>query len=115
MPDSLWPIFWLNRHLFGLIAAIAAGIIQHIAAKKKAVVGIFTALHTFGRDLKRNVHIHLSVTCGGLNDQGKWVNLYFPSEVIKRMWRYRIINLFRKRVQKLQPNFAKTLSQAKGF
>ena len=95
MPDSLWPIFWLNRHLFGLISAIAAGIIQQIAAKKKAVVGIFTALHTFGRDLKRNVHIHLSVTCGGLNDQGKWVNLYFPSEVIKRMWRYRIINLFR--------------------
>ena len=96
MPDSLWPIFWSNRNLFGLISAIAAGIIQQIAAKKKAVVGIFTALHTFGRDLKRNVHIHLSVTCGGLNDQGKWVNLYFPSEVIKRMWRYRIIDLFRK-------------------
>jgi hypothetical protein len=26
MPNSLWPIFWLNRNLFGLISAIAAGI-----------------------------------------------------------------------------------------
>ena len=70
IPDSLWPIFWLNRNLFGLISAIAAGVIKEIAAKKKLVVGIFTALHTFGRDLKRNVHIHLSVTCGGIDSKG---------------------------------------------
>lgn len=72
MSDSLWPIFWLSRDLFGLISGIAAEIIKEIAAKKNLVVGIFTALHTFGRDLKRNVHIHLSVTCSGINSKGKW-------------------------------------------
>lgn len=115
MPDSLWPIFWYNRHLFGLISAIAAGIIQEIAAKKKALVGIFTALHTFGRDLKRNVHIHLSVTCGGLNNQGKWVNLYFPSEVIKRMWRHRIINLFRNEYKNSNLTLPKHYRKKKNF
>ena len=95
MPDSLWPIFWFNRFLFNLISAIASGIIQELAAKKGVVVGIFTALHTFGRDLKRNVHIHLSVTCGGLDTQNEWKKVYFPSEVIKKMWRHRIIDLFR--------------------
>ena len=95
MPDSLWPIFWFNRFLFNLISAIASGIIQELAAKKGVVVGIFTALHTFGRDLKRNVHIHLSVTCGGLDAQNEWKKVYFPSEVIKKMWRHRIIDLFR--------------------
>jgi hypothetical protein len=95
MPDSLWPIFWFNRFLFNLISAIASGIIQELAAKKGVAVGIFTALHTFGRDLKRNVHIHLSVTCGGLDAQNEWKKVYFPSEVIKKMWRHRIIDLFR--------------------
>ena len=83
MPDSLWPIFWFNRFLFGLISGIAAGIIQEVAAKKNVTVGIFTALHTFGRDLKRNVHVHLSVTCGGIDENGAWHNVYFPSEVVK--------------------------------
>ena len=93
MPDSLWPIFWLNRDLFGLISGVAAGIIKEIATKKNLVVGIFTALHTFGRDLKRNVHIHLSVTCGGINSKGKWQKLFFPAEPIKKMWRHRVLEL----------------------
>ena len=100
MPDSLWPIFWFNRFLFGLISGIAAGIIQEIAAKKNVIVGIFTALHTFGRDLKRNVHVHLSVTCGGIDENGTWHNVYFPSEVVKRMWRHRVIDLFRNEYKK---------------
>lgn len=100
MPESLWPIFWFNRNLFGLIAAIAAGIIKEIAAKKNIVVGIFTALHTFGKDLKRNVHIHLSVTCGGIDGKGNWRKLFFPSEPIKKMWKHRVLDLFRSQYAK---------------
>ena len=100
MPDSLWPIFWFNRFLFGFISGIAAGIIQELAAKKNIIVGIFTALHTFGRDLKRNVHVHLSTTCGGIDKKGTWHNVYFPSEVVKRMWRHRVIDLFRNEYKK---------------
>ena len=85
MPESLWEIFWFNRNLLNTLSGIAAGVIQEIARKKKAVAGIFTAIHTFGRDLKRNVHIHLSVTCGGLNDKKAWVNLFFPDAPIKKM------------------------------
>jgi hypothetical protein len=83
MPDSLWPIFWLNRFLFNLISAIAAGIIQEISAKKNVVVGIFTALHTFGRDLKRNVHIHLSVTCGALMKTVRGIICIFQLKLLK--------------------------------
>ena len=101
MPESLWKIFWFNRNLLNVISGVAAGIIQEIARKKNAVTGIFTALHTFGRDLKRNVHIHLSVTCGGLNDKNAWVNLFFPAAPIKKMWRHRIIELFRNEYEKL--------------
>lgn len=95
MPDSLWRIFWYNRHLFAKISAIAADTIKELAKKKNITVGIFTALHTFGRDLKRNVHIHLSVTCGGLDRKSKWKKLFFHHEPIKKMWKHRIIELFR--------------------
>lgn len=66
MPDDLWDFFWYNRFLLNEIPKIAANCIQTIAKQKGVLPGIFIALHTFGRNLKRNVHIHLSTTLGGL-------------------------------------------------
>ena len=96
LPKELWSLFWLNRSLFNLVPSIAANIIQELAKEKGALPGIFLAIHTFSRTLKRNVHFHLSTTCGGLSiDHQRWINLYFNSEPIKKMWRYRIVNLIR--------------------
>jgi hypothetical protein len=96
MPSELWNLFWLNRHLFNILPAKAANIIKKLAKQKGITPGIFTALHTFGRDLKRNAHIHLSVTIGGLKNN-KWSNdLYFYHLTLKTMWRYAIIDMFRE-------------------
>lgn len=98
MPSELWDLFWLNRRLINNVSSLAANIILTTAKKKNALVGIYTALHTFGRDLKRNIHIHLSVTRGGLhiNDHSKWVkDVFFSIKVIMPQWRYQIISLFR--------------------
>jgi len=62
MPSILWDLFWVNRHLIGLAPKLAAEIILKEARLKKALPGIFLAIHTFGRDLKRNMHFHLSTT-----------------------------------------------------
>ena len=68
-----------------------------MANKKGILPGIFTALHTFGRDLKWNVHIHLSVTCGGLlEDLSQWKAIYFVKKQIMPMWRYELIDLLRQ-------------------
>lgn len=97
MPSELWVFFWLNRHLMNLIPPIAANIIKDWARKKGFLPGIFLAIHTFGRDLKRNIHIHLSTTAGGLSlCHSKWVgNAYFYHESLKNTWRYKIIALLR--------------------
>jgi hypothetical protein len=101
MPQELWDFFWLNRSLLRYIAKIAAKCIQDIAKKKKVVPGIFIAIHTFGRDLKRNVHIHLSTTTGGITKNGLlWKKLYFHQTTLMKMWRYQIIKLFRTFYQK---------------
>lgn len=97
MPSELWDFFWYNRALLNKIAKKAAKCIQKIAAKKKIIVGIFVALHTFGRSLKRNVHIHLSTTASGITeDYTQLKPIEFHQETIMSMWRYEVINMFRK-------------------
>jgi Putative transposase/Transposase zinc-binding domain len=97
MPRELWDFFWLNRFLFNKVSLIAADCIKSIANKKNVIPGIFTALHTFGRDLKRNVHIHLSTTLGGISKNGsQWKKLFFHQPTLRNTWRYAIIKLFRQ-------------------
>lgn len=95
MPDVLWDLFWLNRDLLKKLPAIGAGVLLDFAKKKGILIGIFLALHTFGRPMNRNVHLHLSSTLGGLTEDGKWQSIYFPKQVIMRMWRKRVVALFR--------------------
>ncbi|CAM4482453.1 MAG: hypothetical protein LEGION0403_FIIPPAGN_01567 [Legionella sp.] len=58
---------------------------------------MFAALHSFGRDLKLNPHIHISTTRGGLNKQGtRFVPFYFKKKVLMKMWRYRVVQLLKK-------------------
>jgi hypothetical protein len=97
MPSELWDFFWFNRSLLNKIGNIAAQCIKTIADKKHATPGIFIAIHTFGRDLKRNVHVHLSTTLGGLSpDRTQWIKLFFHQTTLMRMWRYEILKLFRQ-------------------
>jgi len=96
MPSILWDMFWLNRSLFNPIAKFAAGCVKTLAKKKLILPAIFIAIHSFGRDLKRNVHIHLSTTTGGLTPDGKWKKAFFHQNTLMKMWRYEILNMFRK-------------------
>lgn len=104
MPEELWVFFWLNRYLMNLIPLLAATIIKDWALQKGFLPGIFLAIHTFGRDLKRNIHIHLSTTTGGLSlCHTKWVaKAYFYHKSLKNTWRYNIIALLREQFKKGQ-------------
>lgn len=97
MDALLWPFFQVNRYLLGEIPRIASTIIRKLAQQKGFLPGIFLSLHTFGRDLKWNVHIHLSTTVGGLSlSNDSWIkNAYFYHHTLKDMWKYEILTLFR--------------------
>ncbi len=97
MPCELWDFFWYNRSLLNQISRLAAHCIQTFTHKKKLTPGIFIALHTFGRNLKRNVHLHVSTTNGGLSeDESQWETVFFEQKTLMKIWRYQIINLFRE-------------------
>lgn len=103
MPCELWDFFWYNRYLLNQIAKIAANCLQKLAKQKKIILGIFIAIHTFGRDLKRNVHLHISTTAGGLSeDLQHWKKISFYRTSLMKMWRYAITQLFRQCYQNNQ-------------
>jgi len=118
MPSELWDFFWYNRYLFNKIGKIAANCITTLA--KNVIPGIFIAIHSFGRDLKRNVHVHLSTTTGGLTKNLKsWKKLYFIQHTLMKIWRYQIIKMFRKSYQdgnlKVPNSIRKTLNNSFNF
>lgn len=97
-PQQLQPIFWLNRHLITKMVPIPAKIITQHAMSMGVIPGIFVAVHTFGRDLKRNLHFHLSTTLSGLSiDKTTWMpNFRFNRKklaLIKTQWTNTIITM----------------------
>jgi len=98
MPSVLWPFFKSDRRLISEVTRIAGKLFKKIAAKKGVIPGVFMAIHTFGRSMNWNVHIHASVTRGGLTKENTWRECYFKSKVLMKMWRYELITLLRKRL-----------------
>lgn len=100
-PQSLQPLFWLNRHLFNKLMPIPAALITKCARKMGVIPGIFVAMHTFGRDLKRNLHFHLSTTLSGISpNKTTWMQGFRFNRkalvTIKLQWRDSIISILRQ-------------------
>jgi len=117
MPKIYWDLFWLNRDLMNCFPIIAAHIILEPAAKQGAKVGIFLAIHTFGRQLTRNYHLHLSTTCEGLalDDKKRIKKLYFDEGTVKRRWRARVTKLFRDEYKAGRLKLPKSLQHIKNY
>lgn len=60
--------------------------------------GIMDVMHTFGRDIKYHVHIHVLITCGGLDkSQSKWITCnYLPHDFLKARFKKHFIENIRE-------------------
>jgi hypothetical protein len=59
---------------------------------RKGVPGIIAVMHTFGKDLKWNPHVHCIVTSGGLEGQ-EWKWMTFVSyKRLSAVWRYHVVD-----------------------
>lgn len=57
-----------------------------------AVPGIIIVVHTFGRDLKFNPHVHMLMTEGGLTSDKHWVDIPFlPYGLLRKKWQYYLL------------------------
>lgn len=91
IPEELRIVFYRNREWLKELSDNAAAVLQYWyrekARKKEYEVGIIAVVHTFGRDLKFNPHIHALVTEGAIDKNKQWKEVGFiPYEYLRRAW-----------------------------
>ena len=59
--------------------------------------GLITVIHSFGRDLKWNPHIHAIVSLGGFNKSFDFLNFkHFNVDSIAGQWKFHVLNIISK-------------------
>lgn len=99
IPSEIRTLILHNRKILlnCLFKSASKTIMSWSKQNRSFMPGIIMVLHTFGRDIKFNPHIHMIITCGGLSiDNSKWIsNEFIPHDVLKPIWRYQIISSLR--------------------
>lgn len=104
MPHLLWPFFNNNWSLLNqLFRCATRSMLKHVK-RLGLEIGIFCALHTYGRQLNQHPHIHLSVTRSGLTQYDTWKPIFFKKKDVEKVWRSAVIRLLRDSYFQLQPN-----------
>ncbi len=79
--EELRIYFRKNRKLLSLLPQIAYQVIESYFYKRSKresfIPGVVAIIHTFGRDLKWNPHVHLLVTEGGMGKLTDWKKIYY--------------------------------------
>lgn len=113
LPEQLRTLCLLNRKLMlnALFKFASQAIISWSKEQKNCTPGIISVLHTFGKTLEFNPHIHIIVSCGGLSsDQTQWITIpLFPEKVLKARWKYFVLNFVRSSFKKNILQLAKPL------
>lgn len=95
IPEQLRAKIYWYRDLLKVLSDIAAKVVM--VNTQDLTAGIITVVHTFGRNLSFNPHVHLLITEGGLDDNGKWLGIYFlPYSKLRKQWQYYLLTELKK-------------------
>jgi len=105
IPEKLRNVFMRDRKLLKELSdAAGETIISSLwerSKKQKPTPGIVCAIHTFGRDLKWNPHVHALVTEGVLREDKEWkVVDYFHYEMLRKRWQHILLSKLKEKLPK---------------
>lgn len=122
IPEQLRILFRRDRSLLHLLFEASAKTVQSwfysLNKSESFKPGFISTLHTFGRDLQWNPHIHMIVTEGACGNKTVWRKIkYFPFEMLRKRWQNILLTLLHFRLStsfyKLKTSLFKTY--ADGF
>jgi len=101
--SELRHFFLEDRSLLNLLFASVNSVITRMFHKDNKselfTPGFICVLHTFGRDLKWNPHIHCLVSEGGIGNSGIWRNIkHFNYTFLRNSFRTALLNLMEQRI-----------------
>lgn len=102
--DALWSVFRENRLLLKELMDCCIKAVEKTMRNKmgrNVKPGIVAVLHTYGKDLKFNPHVHCLVTEGGAKINGEWVDVtFFPFELLRKYWQYAVLKMLKRKLPK---------------
>ena len=110
--ENLRELFLKDRSLldclFHAVSSVISLMFLKINKSENFTPGFIMVLHTFGRDLKWNPHIHCLLSEGGFSDHGVWRNVkYFSYTFLRNAFRTALLDELESRIG---PSFKKTKS-----
>ena len=91
--------------LFHSVNSVISRMFHKLNKSKNFTPGFIMVLHTFGRDLKWNPHIHCLISEGGYSDDGFWRPVkYFDFTYLRNAFRTALLN---EMEYKIGPSFKK--------
>lgn len=113
VPDYLWYFFRneSNKILLGFLFKASSETILGWFKERNLIPAITSVLHTFGKKLNYNTHIHMIVAAAGLSYDKKgnpiWKKVnYIPEKMLKKRWRTILLKILSKHIDS---SFKKTL------
>ena len=101
--SELRHFFLEDRKLLSLLFEAVQSVIMRLFHKdnkaEKFTPGFILVLHTFGRDLKWNPHIHCLISEGGIGNSGLWrPKTHFNYKFLRNAFRTALLNLMEKKL-----------------
>lgn len=123
IPDILWSFFRADRSLLNILFTSASYTLlswfKQQSKLENFTPGIIATLHTFGRDLKWNTHIHILVTEGAMGRKTHWKPFnHFPFDMLRKRFMTKLLLELSKHIKTSQFKKIKNLlykQNGKGF
>lgn len=101
VPEQLRGYVYWHRGLLKNMCDEVNKLIQNYYDKqsqeKEYQVGVITVVHTFGRDVGFNPHIHALLTEGALDKYKQWKHIgYISYSYLRKSWQKVLLDIFRK-------------------
>ena len=103
LPKIIWDLIDGNWECIGelyKVPYVIMGEVMKRVSKQKIIPGMIIAGHTFGKDIKWNVHFHTICTEGGITKNGLWRGIYFfPYDIMRLKWKYASLKIIKKYIK----------------
>lgn len=94
VPDRLWSVFEEEAERRGVLFQVAGTTLKKVMGVEP---GIAVVLHPYGKDLKVNYHVHVLVTEGGMDEEGRWQERsYIDYKALRKVWQYEVLTRLRE-------------------
>jgi len=115
IPQEIRGKFYWHREMLKDLSDGVAEVIQYWYRNKSKKmgyeVGIITTIHTFGRDLGFNPHVHALVTEGAIDKFKNWKDVgYIPYEYLRKSWQKVLLGIIQKKFGR-EPGIKKLINE----